>query len=77
MVEGLRSKRQALYRDASTYFLVANYEAVMRDITVIKKYPPDMIILDEAQRIKNYDTKTSHAVKAIPKKHSLVITGSS
>ncbi|MCP4153025.1 MAG: DEAD/DEAH box helicase [bacterium] len=75
VVEGLRSKRQALYRDASTYFLVANYEAVMRDITVIKKYPPDMIILDEAQRIKNYDTKTSHAVKAIPKKHSLVITG--
>jgi SNF2 family DNA or RNA helicase len=34
-----------------------------------------MVILDEAQRIKNYDTKTSHAVKSIPRKHSLVITG--
>ncbi|MCD4691976.1 MAG: DEAD/DEAH box helicase [Calditrichales bacterium] len=47
----------------------------MRDITVIWKSPPDMMILDEAQRIKNYDTKTSYAVKSIPKKHALVITG--
>lgn len=75
VVEGLRAKRHEIYRKSHVFFLVANYEAVLRDITIIKKFPPDMVILDEAQRIKNYDTKTSHAVKSIPRKHSLVITG--
>ncbi len=75
IVEGVRSYRQKIYKSAGEFFIIANYEAVMRDITVIHQYPPDMIILDEAQKIKNYDTKTSHAVKSIPKKHSLVITG--
>jgi ERCC4-related helicase/predicted nucleic acid-binding Zn finger protein len=75
IVEGTRPKRHDIYRESKTYFLVANYEAVLRDITIIKKFPPDMVILDEAQRIKNYDTQTSHAVKSIPRKHSLVITG--
>ena len=75
IVEGIRSERHSLYKSAGEFFIIANYEAVMRDITVICQYPPDMIILDEAQKIKNYDTKTSYAVKSIPKKHSLVITG--
>ena len=75
IVQGFRSERHRLYKESEAYFLIANYEAVMRDITLIHKYPPDMVILDEAQRIKNYTTKTSYAVKSIPKKHSLVITG--
>ncbi len=75
IIEGARTDRHAIYRKAAEFFLIANYEAVMRDITIIHQNPPDMIILDEAQKIKNYDTKTSHAVKSIPKKHSLVITG--
>ncbi|MCL5030891.1 MAG: DEAD/DEAH box helicase [Bacteroidetes bacterium] len=75
IIEGVRSDRHSIYKSAGEFFLIANYEAVMRDITIIHQYPPDMIILDEAQKIKNYDTKTSHAVKSIPKKHSLVITG--
>ncbi|HKJ81959.1 MAG TPA: DEAD/DEAH box helicase, partial [Ignavibacteriaceae bacterium] len=72
---GIRKDRHSFYKSADAFFLIANYEAVMRDITVIHRHPPDMIILDEAQKIKNYDTKTSYAVKSIPKKHSLVITG--
>ena len=34
-----------------------------------------MIILDEAQRIKNFSTKTADAVKRIPRSHALVLTG--
>ncbi len=34
-----------------------------------------MIILDEAQRIKNFSTKTADAVKRIPRGHALVLTG--
>ena len=75
VIDGPRDERTRLYRESEHYFLIANYEAVMRDVTALMQHPPDMIILDEAQRIKNYETKTSYAVKAIPKKHCLVITG--
>ena len=75
IVEGLRKKRHEMYRSSPSYFLVTNYEAVLRDITVLQQHPPDMVILDEAQRIKNYDTQTSHAIKSIPKQHALVLTG--
>lgn len=75
IVSGTKDARQACYKNAKEYFVITNYESVLRDITTLVKYPPDMVILDEAQRIKNYDTKTSHAVKAIPRKHSLIITG--
>ncbi len=41
----------------------------------INRFDPDLVILDEAQRIKNYETKTHQAIKSIPHKQSLVITG--
>ena len=44
-------------------------------MTVISDFKPDLLILDEAQRIKNFSTKTADAVKRIPRKHALVLTG--
>ncbi len=75
VVEGPKKKRLEMHKSSDAYFLIANYEAVLKDITIVKNYPPDMVILDEAQRIKNYDTKTYRAINAIPKKHGLIITG--
>ena len=75
IIQGSRPERLKQYRQSEAYFLITNYEALLRDIMELKRYPPDFMILDEAQRIKNYATKTANAVKAIPKKHSLVITG--
>ncbi len=75
IIEGKPEERQSAYSAPGAYFLIANYESVMRDKNFITKHSPDFIILDEAQRIKNYNTLTSFAIKSIPKKHSLVITG--
>ncbi len=75
IVEGPKQERYQLYKKSDAFFLIANYEAVLRDVTIIKNYPPDLVVLDEAQRIKNYETKTASAVKSIPRKHALVITG--
>ncbi len=75
VIEGNKKERSLIYKNSDTFFLITNYEAVLRDVITIKNYPPDLVILDEAQRIKNYETKTSTAVKSIPRKHSLVITG--
>lgn len=75
VVSGGPRKREEIYDDDSYFFKITNYEAVMRDVQTIRNFKPDFIILDEAQRIKNFDSKTHKAVLSIPHEHSLIITG--
>ena len=75
VVAGPADKRRAIYRSGEYFFAITNYEAVLRDVTVISDFKPDLVILDEAQRIKNFSTKTAEAVKRLPRKHALVLTG--
>jgi len=75
VVAGGQQRREALYNDSGSLFKITNYEAVLRDVTVLARFKPDVVILDEAQRIKNFATKTAEAVKSIPRKHSMVLTG--
>lgn len=67
-------RRQTYFQDPSL-FKITNYEAVLRDVTTLRRFKPDLVILDEAQRIKNFATKTADAVKSLPRKHALVLTG--
>ena len=75
IVDGLPAERNATYRTTDAYFLIVNYETVLRDFTILNKTGIDFIILDEAQKIKNFDTITSQSIKSLHKKHALVITG--
>jgi SNF2 family DNA or RNA helicase len=75
LVSGTKQQRQHMYQHVQSFFKITNYEAVLRDVMVINRFKPDLIILDEAQRIKNFETKTSQAIKSIPHKQSLVLTG--
>ncbi len=75
IVAGSAVQRRRIYETDPHYFKITNYEAVMRDTTIISRGKPDLVILDEAQRIKNFETKTAEAVKRIPRKHALVLTG--
>lgn len=75
VVAGNPAQRSEIYARDPNFFKLTNYEAVLRDVTILSRYKPDLIILDEAQRIKNFSTKTAQAVKQLPRKHSLVLTG--
>ena len=75
IVEGSQLRRQAIYGGNGSYFKITNYEAVLRDVMLLSRFKPDLVILDEAQRIKNFSTKTADAVKSIPRRHAVVLTG--
>lgn len=75
VVEGTLEERERLYLKSKAYFLIINYETVHKDLYALNKANIDFIILDEAQRIKNFESMTNGAIKAIRKKHCLVITG--
>jgi len=75
IISGSRRKRREMYFESTAFFKITNYEAVLRDVLTISRWRPDFVILDEAQRIKNFETKTHRAIQSIPHTHSLVITG--
>jgi SNF2 family DNA or RNA helicase len=75
VVEGPPDERAKLYQDNEAYFFMVNYETILRDSQVINNAGFDFLILDEAQRVKNFETKTASAVKRLNAKHTLVITG--
>ncbi|MFH1487957.1 MAG: DEAD/DEAH box helicase [Pseudomonadota bacterium] len=74
LVLGTAKERADLY-DNPCFFTVCNYEQVLRDINVIERVRWDLIILDEGQRIKNWETKTSQTIKALKSPFALVLTG--
>jgi SNF2 family DNA or RNA helicase len=75
VVEGRRALRSEDYRAWTSGFLILNYELVLRDLDLIRAVEPDLIVLDEAHRIKNWDTKTAKAVKQLQSPFSLILTG--
>ena len=74
IVQGGLAQRRAQY-GAGTFFTIMNYELVRRDLAELERLRPDLIILDEAQRIKNWRTKTAEAVKRLRSRYAFVLTG--
>jgi superfamily II DNA or RNA helicase len=74
IIEGSSQERRALYRQPTFYRLI-NYEVTVRDLDELNAWQPDLIVLDEAQRIKNWEAKTSRAVKKLRSRYALVLTG--
>lgn len=75
VVNGLPEQRIKIYRESKAYFLIVNYETILRDWREINRMETDLIILDEAQKIKNFSTITAQSIKLLTRKHALVITG--
>ena len=74
IVEGLIHKRKELYRQDS-FFKILSYGVVRNDLHLIEELKAGLLILDEAQRIKNGKTQTAQTVKKIRSKYAIVTTG--
>ncbi|MFQ5503035.1 MAG: DEAD/DEAH box helicase, partial [Phycisphaerae bacterium] len=74
IIEGLSHRRKAMYAD-DEFFKIVNYEVIHRDLDAIAAWQPDLIILDEAQRIKNWQTRTAQSVKQLESPYAIVLTG--
>ena len=73
---GARQIRLERYAKVRSFFLIANYEQVIRDWKEINDIlKPDLVILDEAQRIKNWKTKTARNIKGLSSSYAFILTG--
>ena len=56
-------------------WLVTHYEQVLRDHRHHEAHPPDLLIVDEAQRAKGLRTRTARVLKAINARYVFALTG--
>ncbi len=75
VVAGLRARREQQYAAQDGFFKITNYDTVHADLDLIARWSPDLVILDEAQRIKNWNTRTARSVKRIASPYAIVLTG--
>ncbi|MGR8940853.1 MAG: SNF2-related protein [Gammaproteobacteria bacterium] len=75
IIQGAAENRGVQYRSDALFFIV-NYELAVRDLSVINEtLRPDLVILDEAQRIKNWRTKIASTIKLISSRYVFVLSG--
>jgi superfamily II DNA or RNA helicase len=74
VVHGLRAQRQSQYREEA-FCKITNYETLARDGDLIDAWAPELVIADEAQRIKNWNTIAARALKRIASPYCVVLTG--
>ncbi len=74
VISGLRAAREAQY--AQQFFCkITNYDVLSKDLDLIGRWSPDVLIVDEAQRVKNWNTVAARALKRIETPYAIVLTG--
>lgn len=76
IIEGDQARRHWQWRQPNTPVRIANYELLMRDRDILDDTLHfDLVVLDEAQRIKNKSSTTSEVVRSINRTRSWALTG--
>jgi len=74
VIGGPRAVRQEQYA-RSCFCKIANYDVLAKDLEAIYAWSPDVVVVDEAQRIKNWNTIAARALKRIESPYAIVLTG--
>ena len=76
VIEGDSAKRQWMWSQPGLPVRIANYELLMRDRELLQdNLHFDLVVLDEAQRIKNRNSTTSEIARGISRDRSWALTG--
>ncbi|WP_298262076.1 DEAD/DEAH box helicase [Bradyrhizobium sp.] len=74
VIGGGRAQRQKEYA-LEDFCKITNYEKLKPDLDLIAAWAPDLVIVDEAQRVKNWNTIAARALKRIDSSYAIVLTG--
>ncbi|HTU21240.1 MAG TPA: DEAD/DEAH box helicase [Gemmataceae bacterium] len=77
VITGDTETRRAVWHVSNCPLKLVNYELLTRDAVEVgdEKVRFDVVVLDEAQRIKNKESKTAQAVRGLHRQRSWAMTG--
>ena len=74
VIAGGRVQRQKDYL-LEDFCKITNYEKLQPDLDLIAAWAPELVIVDEAQRVKNWNTIAARALKRVDSSYAIVLTG--
>lgn len=74
VVEGNHLKRKELY-NAPQFYKIVSYNSVCNDIKILRSLHTDFLIMDEVQRLKNWNTQISKAARRIDSEYAVILSG--
>ena len=74
VIEGNPFRRQKMYASSAPYKIVS-YNTACNDIREMGKLSAGVLIMDEIQRLKNWDTQISKAARKIESAYSVLLSG--
>lgn len=74
IIEGAQSKRKELYASEAFYKIVS-YHTLSNDIRELANFRAECLVMDEVQRIKNWNTQISRAARKVRSDYSIVLSG--
>jgi len=74
VLAGGRVQRQKDYA-LDDFCKITNYEKLKSDLDLLAAWGPELVIVDEAQRVKNWNTIAAKALKRIDSPYAFVLTG--
>ena len=74
LIEGYASRRLELYKASAPYKIVS-YQSLANDIKSLNRLSVDLLVMDEVQRLKNWNTQLAQAVRRIDSHYSVLLSG--
>lgn len=74
VVEGNHLVRKKAY-EAEEFYKIVSYNSVCNDIKVLKSLYTDFLIMDEVQRLKNWNTQIAKAARRIESEYAVLLSG--
>ncbi len=74
VVEGNHLRRKELYQSEEFYKIVS-YNSACNDIKAMRSLQTDLLIMDEVQRLKNWNTQISKAARRIDSEYAVILSG--
>ncbi|MCR5043307.1 MAG: DEAD/DEAH box helicase [Bacteroidaceae bacterium] len=74
VIEGLHHKRVSQYQLDVPYKIIS-YNSACNDIKVLGKLETDLLIMDEVQRLKNWNTQISMAMRRVVSQYAVILSG--
>ena len=74
VIEGLHHKRITQYQMDVPYKIIS-YNSACNDIKILGKLETDLLIMDEVQRLKNWNTQISMAMRRVVSQYAVILSG--
>lgn len=74
VIEGLHHKRISQYQLDVPYKIIS-YNSACNDIKILGKLEADLLIMDEVQRLKNWNTQISMAMRRVESQYAVILSG--